>query len=718
MKRPKSFVSLVFPIVLFIIAFLPRAIQPVSRPLVWYLRSAHFIAAVLAGDWANTVYSEHPGVTLMWPVAIGLKLYWALSGITPAAESVPPDFEPIKFFGPVPVAEIAAALLPLVLLISLSIVGAYSLLRRLFGAKVAVVAALLLALDPYYLAQSKTLQLDGWMATLMLLSALVLLLYCRERRARWLILSAVLGGLALLTKPTALFLVPFSGLVLLVHVSRQATTGCPHHVLRFTFHVSRLFFAWLLIAALIYFALWPAMWVDPVRALKAIEGGLIHHASTAHDSPTFFLGQVTYDDPGPAFYLVSMLFRTGEVALLFSVVAAILGVAYLLRRRRLSQAGVDYVLLLAYVVFFLAQMSLAAKKMPRYVLPAILALDVLAAAGIVAWARVLAGKRRALALALMALPVLIQAALVLPRHPYYGTAANWLAGGPRAAARAILTGEEGEGLAELSTTLNIRSDAEELTVAAQLKHVFNQYFRGTTLEIYEQPADYFVFHRNYIARDYKIEQWDALWERYAARTPEQEIGFDGVPYAWLYAAVPAEAVPSDTLPEHTLEVRMGDQRRFLGYDLRSTEVAPGDRIPLVLYWQAVEASGDDLSIFLHLVGPNGNLIWQDDGAAAHGTRPTWSWEAGEVIVDPHTLPLPRDLPGGDYRLMAGLYDWRTGERLPATTPQGEMLIDDQIAVAMLTVRRPHTQSAAWLARGLGGLVLLSALAMSIRRPDD
>ncbi|MBN1815608.1 MAG: hypothetical protein JXA14_27490, partial [Anaerolineae bacterium] len=145
------------PVVLFILALLPHAIQPVSRPLVWYLRSAHFIDAVLAGDWANTIYSEHPGVTLMWPVAIGLKLYWALSGITPAAVSVPPDFEPIKFFGPVPVAEIAAALLPLVLLISLGIVGAYFLLRCLFGEKVAVVAALLLALDPYYLAQSKIL---------------------------------------------------------------------------------------------------------------------------------------------------------------------------------------------------------------------------------------------------------------------------------------------------------------------------------------------------------------------------------------------------------------------------------------------------------------------------------------------------------------------------------------------------------------------------------
>jgi len=717
-QRP--WVRRAFPAVLFVIAFLPRALQPVSRPLVWYLRSAHFIDAVLAGDWGNTVYSEHPGVTLMWPVAIGLKLYWVLAGITPAAESVPPDFEPIHFFGPVPVSEIAAALLLLVLLISLSIVGAYFLLRRLFGGTVAAVAALLLATSPYYLAQSKILHLDAWMSTLMLLSALTLLLYCRKRRMRWLILSAVLGGLALLVKPTALFLIPFSGLVLLVHASRITLSNRRLPASRFTFYVLRsllvqLLFplvAWLFLAALIYFALWPAMWVDPVRALKAVESGLIHHASIAHDTPTFYLGRVTYEDPGPGFYLVAMLFRTGEVELLFAGVAAVAGIVYLWRRRKLSQPGVDYLLLLAFVVFFLIQMSLGAKKMPRYILPAILALDVLAAAGIVAWARALAGCRLRLALALMALPLLVQAVLILPLHPYYGTTANWLAGGPQAAARAILTGEEGEGLAELAATLNARSDVESTTVAAQLKHVFNQYFRGTTLDIYERPVDYFVFHRNYTGRDYKIEQWGDLWERYAARTPEQEIVFGGVPYAWLYP----ELFPG-VLPEHALEVRLGDERRFLGYDLRATEAAPGDRVPVVLYWQSTEVVADDLSVFLHLLNGSGELVWQDDGAAAHGARPTWSWEAGEVIVDPHTLALAPGLPEGNYLLVAGLYNWQNGERLPVFTPAGERLADDQIAVTAFAVRRPSTRPLVWIARGLGTLVILSAL-IQIRRPDE
>ncbi|MGD8243681.1 MAG: hypothetical protein PVI63_00620, partial [Anaerolineae bacterium] len=51
---------------LFLLAFLPRAIVPVSRPLQWYFRSARFLQAVLGGDWAGTLFSEHPGVTVMW----------------------------------------------------------------------------------------------------------------------------------------------------------------------------------------------------------------------------------------------------------------------------------------------------------------------------------------------------------------------------------------------------------------------------------------------------------------------------------------------------------------------------------------------------------------------------------------------------------------------------------------------------------------------------
>jgi 4-amino-4-deoxy-L-arabinose transferase-like glycosyltransferase len=705
--KKRSLLRVGFPIFLFLLAFLPRAIQPVSRPLVWYLRSAYFIEDVLSGNWASTVYSEHPGVTLMWPAGIGLKLYWSLSGISPAAHTVPPDFEPIHFFGPVPLAEISAAVVPLALLIALGITVVYLMLRLLFDGTTAAVSGLLLALSPYYLAQSKILHLDAIMATLMFLSALALLIYRRRRRWPWLLFSGALGGLALLVKIPAVYLIPFAGLVLLVDtwLARQLGSLLQSGVSRDL--LSRLVLPlalWLVAAALVYFALWPVMWVDPGKGLAAVRWGISRHATTAHDSPTLFLGEVMRGDPGLLFYPVALLFRTGEVVSLFVVIAALVGAAYLARHRRLRENGVDYLLLSAYALFYLTQMSLGAKKMPRYILPSLLAFVVLAGAGIVAWARQLAGSRRKVRLALMALPILVQAALTLPRHPTYGTALNWLAGGPPAGARAILIGEEGEGYAELAAYLNAKPEANELTVAAQLMHVFNQTFEGTTVEIYERPADYLAFHRNYTARDYKIGEWGRLWERYAPRTPEREISFGGVPYAWLYPTL-----GPDTRPEHPREIQLGDRFRFSGYDLRHDEGVPGERLPIVLYWQATETVTDDLSIFVHLLDPAGQLVWQDDGAANHGDHPTWSWNPGESIVDPRTIQLPSDLPEGNYVLVTGLYDWRTGERLPILSPGQESSSKDQVLVATLAVRRPRAPLEVWLARALGGLVLLSAV---------
>jgi hypothetical protein len=711
----------VFSVILFLLAFLPRAIQPVSRPLVWYLRSAHFIEAALSGDWANTVYSEHPGVTLMWPAGIGLKLYWVVSGITPAAEMVPPDFEPIHFFGPVPRAEIAAAVIPLTVIIALGVVAAYWMLRNLLGEATSAVAGLLLSTSPYYLAHSKVLHLEAMMATLMLLSALAVLVYRRSHRRRWLLLSGVLGGLALLVKIPALFLLPFAGLVLFVDLAHsvQANRLSVRQVIDVLVVPLCI---WCVVAVLVYSVVWPAMWVEPRRALAAVVWGFTRHTALAHDSPTLFLGQVMREDPGPVFYIVSLLFRASEVELVFLVVAAAIGIARLrLRRSACTGSRVDLILLLCFAVLFLAQMSLGAKKITRYVLPSLLGLDVLAAAGIVGWARTLARERRRLAVVLMMLPVLMQTVVSLARHPNYGTVLNWLAGGPPAAGRAILIGEEGEGYTELAGYLNTLPDVEDLTVVAQLRHVFSQTFRGTTVEMDERQGisgvlgDYLVFHRNYTARDYKIDQWGRLWERYAARTPEREIQFDGVPYAWLYPRLSPKLSPGIGPERPQLRV-LGERFRSLGYDLRVTKPGPGDRVPLVLYWQATSPVTDDLSIFLHLTNDAGELIWQDDGAADHGSRPTWSWGSEETIVDPHTVVLPSDLTEGEYALVAGIYDWRTGERLPVYRPDGKRVAGDQIFLTTLAVRRPRARPAAWVARGLGLLTLVSVLVGRPARP--
>jgi hypothetical protein len=60
-----------------------------------------------------------------------------------------------------------------------------------------------------------------------------------------------------------------------------------------------------------------------------------------------------------------------------------------------------------------------------------------------------------------------------------------------------------------------------------------------------------------------------------------------------------------------------------------------------------------------------------DGPPVQGDYPTSLWAPGEIIVDTHALSL-NTLPGGEYYLLAGLYNPATGERLPASTSSGPL----------------------------------------------
>jgi hypothetical protein len=56
------------------------------------------------------------------------------------------------------------------------------------------------------------------------------------------------------------------------------------------------------------------------------------------------------------------------------------------------------------------------------------------------------------------------------------------------------------------------------------------------------------------------------------------------------------------------------------------------------------------------------------------------WSPAETLKDPHTLSIPPDLAPGRYTLSLGLYDWRTGMRLPMTDGAGLPLADNRFVV--------------------------------------
>jgi 4-amino-4-deoxy-L-arabinose transferase-like glycosyltransferase len=84
---------------------------------------------------------------------------------------------------------------------------------------------------------------------------------------------------------------------------------------------------------------------------------------------------------------------------------------------------------------------------------------------------------------------------------------------------------------------------------------------------------------------------------------------------------------------------------LLGFNLDTTDLRPGERIYVTLFWQTHESPLHDRDVTLAL----GDTPIST-GAPVHNTYPISSWSAGEVVIDRYDPRLPRHWPFGDYLL--------------------------------------------------------------------
>ncbi len=147
---------------------------------------------------------------------------------------------------------------------------------------------------------------------------------------------------------------------------------------------------------------------------------------------------------------------------------------------------------------------------------------------------------------------------------------------------------------------------------------------------------------------------------------------------------PARVPAVVSVPQFTL----GDVIALEDFDLQTHEACPGGIIRVSLDWRALASPGKDYTAFVHLVDAQGKLRGQADRPPLGDDFPTSFWAPGDQVHDVWEITLAHDAPPGDYRILAGLYDPATGERLPAVAAGGAHLPEDQIPLGMVTVRAP------------------------------
>jgi 4-amino-4-deoxy-L-arabinose transferase-like glycosyltransferase len=654
---------------LFLLAFIPRALALdhflTPDEFLWVDRTLHFFRALLGGDLAGTLRTGHPGVTTMWTGSLGLLYRYLVRGSQAPGEL--PAFLQTVPIDPLNMADLAAMRVPTAVITSLLVVALYFLVARLFDRPVALVGALILALDPFYIAYSRILHHDALETTFMTLAVLTILIYLRRGGVPWLLGSAAAAGLAALTKSPALFLGPFMallvGLDFLVRCQRRERLRAALWQSAVTYLV------WGLGAAAAFIICWPAMWVTPLRAVQTILDLGGHYAEGPHAKGAFFLGQPV-PDPGPLFYPVSWIFTTTPLVLVGLVALIAWGSIYAWQSRgreataggrNPGTTGFLVLSLLLYTLLFVAFMTLGGKKQSRYILPVFPIMDTLAALGLVyagRWlsAHALPGRGSpALWKSLGTVGVVLaQLAMTAPTYPYYLTYYNPLLGGLPAAANTITVGW-GEGLDEAGRYLSTKPNVARLKVTSWYASTFAPFFPGQTISYAKEKekalsGDYVIFYINQVQRQYPDEEMFRFFqERYPL---DRVIRLDGVDYAWIY---PAPGM------QHRVDSALTTYRgiaALLGWDWLEVKdpahpiVPAGGRLPYRLYWEYLGKAEGEL-IFMRLLDDAGQVWGEGISKPTPANGPISSWAEGKIVEEMGELAVKPDAPSGPYRLQIG-----------------------------------------------------------------
>lgn len=142
------------------------------------------------------------------------------------------------------------------------------------------------------------------------------------------------------------------------------------------------------------------------------------------------------------------------------------------------------------------------------------------------------------------------------------------------------------------------------------------------------------------------------------------------------------ALPAPDVP---LSVTFGSEIALLGYDA-PTRVAPGERLRVAFYWRVLAAVPRDYKVFVHLIGPDGEIVAQADSVPVGWSYPTTAWQPGETVRDEHVLELLATAARGDYLLAVGLYDPVTSDRVPPRDAAGVELADRRVLLEPVQVR--------------------------------
>ncbi|MEN8241411.1 MAG: glycosyltransferase family 39 protein [Chloroflexota bacterium] len=521
-----------------------------------YLRSSgSFYYLLKEGRFAETDLIIHPGVINLWAGALGYYTTLPEYAEHPLAQYPISDLhfrQIIERSGHVQM-ELLAISRAMTVLIQALILGAalfYGL--RVLGRWPAVIGFSLICFDPFYFANSRILQPDGILAASILLSVLAYLDYLKTGKRSSLLVSGAAAGLGWLSKLVGIVLGP-----MILGVGGYAWWRNHRGDRRKAFVLFRDLALWLVIALIVFAALWPVMWVEPITTLVA-NFKQTFLLSSEVNSPMFFNGRLNQEGEfglGYFYYYLVAIYNYTTPLILFGL--GLLGVFWRGRKaseqEKLSFAAVGLSIVL---LIFLTVMTFSSKKAERYVVTAFILLDLLAGVGywflvnkvLTAYPRV----RSWAAAGGMVVIIGLQALLVLNTAPYYHSYFNPMRGSSERFSQQFQVGW-GEGLDEAARYLNEQEGIKGKTVFTWYSATFDLFYNQRSIEFHIPPTLLDVQFEEIMTGDYAIvyiSQWQRqpetkLIQFLIDKEPEYTVNINGFEYVKVYNLNTLRAEPGD-----------------------------------------------------------------------------------------------------------------------------------------------------------------------------
>ena len=495
----------------FLVFFIPRIIGLGGDlanydSTLWYPRLDRFVIAISSGQYLDTYQKYHPGVLMMWVSGFASYFFQIIFefvfGYNP--RFVQPQFPRLNF----------ATIFPLVFLISLLGTYCFYVIRKNFSNKIAFIFIILLSIEPFFLGVTRFLHLTGINSMLMYASFLAIADYLihAAKNTKLLAFSSILIGFAFLTKIDSIGAYIFN-LALLYFVLAFRSKKI------ITLSILKKCLVYAFIPLIVFYMVFPAMWVDPVAVLQRIYNeGIVKNALDVSGDLEDFSENFNYKY---LFYPYMFMLRSTPIFLFSMFVGVFVFIKNWnksLATDSRSQLFLSWIIL--YFLFNFLFLSIPGKMIDRYMITFFPPLAVICAIGFKSIFDLVGIKKSIFVLSVYYFSVLFS------YYPNFSFYYSEIFGGPANVSRlGIQLKNRGEYYAQAAYYLNSINDNKSskftLVYHAERKETFGYFYLGTPVITTKQlPEDRFLNYLvveqpmlNQIATD-KCQQIKSVGPRY------------------------------------------------------------------------------------------------------------------------------------------------------------------------------------------------------------